>query len=259
MRRAALAFAAAGLLALPLSARADDNEPSEAIEEAAEEVAEGAEQAEHATGEHHGGHHGAEPPHAINWTDWGKGKDVHGGELHPAEEGMPPGLLYALINFAVFLGLLVKLVGPKLAKALRVRHDLVKNQLAESAKLRQDARDKLEEYNRRIAGVDSEIAKLMAEIKADAEAEKQIILEQARVQAEAMKKDAERRIESEIARARQTLEREVVAASIAAAEKILRDRTTPDDQSRMFDGFVDTLLAGGKPPSGGSKVDKEWG
>jgi F-type H+-transporting ATPase subunit b len=259
MRRITLLCAAVGLLALPLTAHADDNEPSEAIEEAGEELVEGAEQAEQATGEHHGGHHGAEPPHAINWTDWGKGKDVHGGELHPAEEAMPPGLLFALINFAVFIGLLVKFVGPKLATSLRVRHDLVKNQLAESARLRQEARDKLEEYNRRIAGVDAEIATLMAEIKADAEAEKQLILEQARVQAEAMKKDADRRIESEIARARQTLEREVVAASIAAAEKILRERTTPDDQSRMFDGFVDTLLTGGTPPSGGSKVDKEWG
>ena len=259
MRRIVLVCAAAGLLALPSSVFADDNEPAEAVDEAAEELGEAAAQAEHATGEAHGGHHGATPPHAINWTDWGKGKDINGGELQPAEEAMPPGLLFALINFAVFLGLLVKFVGPKLAKALRVRHDLVKDQLAESARLRQDARDKLEDYNRRITGVDAEIAKLMAEIRADAEAEKQAILDQARVQAEAMKKDADRRIESEIARARQTLEREVVAASIAAAEKILRERTTPDDQARMFDGFVDTLLAGGKPPTGGSKVDKEWG
>lgn len=259
MRRVALVIAAAGVFVLPVPAFADDNELEEAAEEAGEEVAEGAEQAEHASGEHHGGHHGAQPPHAINWTDWGKGKDVHGGELHPAEEGMPPGLLFALVNFAVFLGLLVKFVGPKLAKALRVRHDLVKSQLAESARLRQEARDKLEDYNKRIAGVDAEIAKLLADIRADAEAEKQVILEQARVQSEAMKKDAERRIESEIARARQTLEREVVAASIAAAEKILRERTTADDQARMFDGFVDTLLTGGNPPTGGSKVDKEWG
>lgn len=260
MRAIAIAFAAAGLFVLAAPTSADDNEADEAADEVAEvgeDIGEAAAQADHASGEHHGGHHGATAPNAINWTDWGKGKDVHGGELHPDEEGMPPGLLYALINFAVFLGLLVKFVGPKLTKSLRVRHDLVRNQLAESARLRQEARDKLDEYNQRIAGVDAEIQKLMAEIKADAEAEKQLILEQARVQAEALKKDADRRIESEIARARLMLEREVVAASIAAAETILRERTTADDQSRMFDGFVDTLLTGGTPP-GSPKVDKEW-
>jgi F-type H+-transporting ATPase subunit b len=259
MRAASVAFAFGLVIAAP-PAWADDNEAIEEAEETAAEAIDhaGIEGGGHGETSHTGGHHGAVPPHAINWTDWGKGKDINGGDLHPAEEAMPPGLLFALVNFAVFLGLLVKFVGPKLATALRVRHDLVKNQLAESARLRQEARDKLDEYNRRIAGVDAEVQKLMAEIKADAEAERQLILEQARVAAEAMKRDAERRIESEIARARQMLEREVVAASVAAAEEILRERTTSDDQSRLFDGFVDTLLTGGDPPAG-AKVDKEWG
>jgi F-type H+-transporting ATPase subunit b len=215
-------------------------------------------------GEHEGhttgGHHKAGVPLPINWYQWHAGKDVKGGELANDEQPMPPGLLFALINFSVFLGLLIKFAGPKLAGYLRTRHDTVKGQLEEAARLRAEARSKLDEYNRRIAAVDAEVNKLMAEIRAETEAEREMILQQARAQADALKKDAQRRVEAEIARARLVLEREVAAAAVAAAEKILRERTTSDDQERMFGNFVDTLLAGppGAQAEQASKVDEEW-
>lgn len=215
-------------------------------------------------GEHEGhttgGHHKAGPPLPINWYVWHAGKDVNGGELSNDEQPMPPGMLFALLNFSIFLGLLIKFAGPKLTGYLRARHDTVKGQLEEAATLRADARAKLDEYNRRIAAVDAEVNKLMAEIRAETEAEREMILQQARAQADAMKKDAQRRIEAEIARARLILEREVAAAAVAAAEAILRERTTADDQARMFGNFVDTLLAGppGAQPEQASKLDEEW-
>ncbi|HLU68868.1 MAG TPA: F0F1 ATP synthase subunit B [Kofleriaceae bacterium] len=215
-----------------------------------------------AHGEGHGAHHGAAPPPPINWFQWHTGKDVLGGELEEGEEPMAPGLLFAILNFLVFAGLLVKFAGPKLATYLRTRHDSIKDQLSEAARLRQEARDKLEEYNRRIAGVDAEVQKLIGEIRAEAEAEKKAILDQARAQADAMKRDAELRIESEIARARQGLEREVVAAAVAAAEKILRERTTAEDQTRLFDSFIDSLGGGGAPrtpPAGGTPASTDDG
>ncbi|HWM85733.1 MAG TPA: ATP synthase F0 subunit B [Kofleriaceae bacterium] len=221
---------------------------------------------------HHGAHHAAEPPPPINWFKLHWGKDVNGGALDKAEEPMAPGLLFAFFNFAVFVALLVKFAGPKLATYLRERHDLVKEQLDEAARLRAEARAKLDEYNRRIAGLDEEVTKLMHEIRGEAEAERDAMLAQARSQAEAMKREAQARIESEIARARLALEREVVAVAVAAAEKILRERTTPDDQSRLFDGFIANLVAQSSGPSGGGDggsspggrkrrgtVDEEWG
>jgi hypothetical protein len=87
-----------------------------------------------------------------------------------------------------------------------------------------------------------------------------------------MRRDAERRIESEIARARGMLEREVVAAAVAAAEKLLGERTTAADQTRMFDTFLETLAPASRPPpsstpppstpppsSPPTSVDEEWG
>lgn len=261
------------VLTAPLAASAQPGE--EAAETMSESVPApegghgGAEQG-HGAG-HHGAHHPAEPPPPINWYEWHPGKDLHGGELAPDEEPMPPGMLFALINFAIFVGILVKAAGPKLVGFLRGRHETVKTALEEAAALRAEARAKLDEYNRRIAGIDEEVSALMQEIRTDAEAERDHILTQARTQAEAMKKEAQSRIESEIARARLTLEREVVSAAVSAAQDVLRQRTTPEDQARLFDGFIANLVATGTGGSGGSggpsggkrsrrgTVDEEWG
>lgn len=257
------------VLAAPLAAIAQPGE------EAAETVSEsmpppegghGGAEAGHGAG-HHGAHHPAEPPPPINWFQWHFGKDQHGGTLSAEEEPMAPGMLFALINFAIFVGILVKAAGPKLVGYLRGRHETVKTALEEAAALRAEARAKLDEYNRRIAGIDEEVSTLMQEIRSDAEAERDHILTQARTQAEAMKKEAQSRIESEIARARLTLEREVVSAAVSAAQEVLRQRTTPEDQARLFDGFIANLVAtstGGPGGSGGKRsrrgtVDEEWG
>jgi F-type H+-transporting ATPase subunit b len=269
----ALAFGVAGAGELPAFAQTEEAaEPEIAPAEGGHPPAHGGHGDGHGAG--HGAHHAAEPPPPINWFGWHYGKDQNGGDLHPAEEPMPPGLLFALINFAIFVTLLVKFAGPKLATYLRVRHETVKGQLDEAAQLRAEARAKLDEYNRRIEGMDQEVTRLMSEIRAEAESEREAMLAQARSQAEAMKRDAQLRIESEIARARLALEREVVAAAVAAAEKVLRERTTPEDQARLFDGFIANLVAAGSEPSGpggggggggrgGRKrrgtVDEEWG
>lgn len=214
---------------------------------------------------HHGGgdvHHAAPAP--INWLDFGyRKKDVHGGTLEAGEEPMAPPLAMALLNFAIFVGLLVKFAGPKLTGYLRGRHDTITRDLAEAARLRKEAGDKLAEYSSRLAKVNAEVDQLIAEIRADADAEKARILEEARSQAAAMKKDAEERIASEFARARLELEREVVGAAVAAAERLLRDKATPADQQALFDGFVSNLKpstpSGTPAPTGGATdVSKGW-
>ncbi len=249
---------AAFLLLLPGGAAAaqDDIVEEDAVEHA---DIEGGGHGDH-EGHTAGGHHKAGPPLPINWYQWHAGKDIMGGEVEGDEQPMPPGVLFALINFSIFLGLLIKFAGPKLAGYLRTRHDTVKGQLEEAARLRAEARAKLDEYNKRIAAVDAEVNRLMVEIRAEAEAEREMILAQAKSQADLLKKDAQRRIEAEIARARLTLEREVAVAAVAAAETILRERTSDDDQERMFGNFVDTLLAGppGAKPETATKVDEDW-
>lgn len=166
-------------------------------------------------------------------------KGEHGQLVHTEdEEPMSPPFVLYVFNFLIFYWLLIKYLWPPAKKVAQERHDQIKTALEEAAQLRTQAAEKLADYEKRIKDVDAEIASLVAGIRADAEADKARILEAAKHQAEQMKKDAELRIAAEIELARGRLAEEVSAAASAATEKLLRDRTTSDDQRKLVSTFI---------------------
>ncbi|HEY1556883.1 MAG TPA: ATP synthase F0 subunit B [Kofleriaceae bacterium] len=169
----------------------------------------------------------------------GKMVDPKTGETVPGEEEpMSAPFVLALLNFGILLLILAKYLAPAGHKVAAERHDQIKTALDEAAKLRDEAKRKLTEYEGRISGVDAEIGKLVEGIRADAEADKKRILENAERQAAQMKRDAEQRIAAEIETARAQLTAEVAAAAAAAAASLVRDKSTPDDQKRLVTSFV---------------------
>lgn len=176
---------------------------------------------------------------SYSGKDWNGKKAEEKG--YDQGEPMSAPFMFALANFAIFLFLIAKFGGPAAKKIATERHDQIKDALDEAAKLRTQAQDKLLEYDKRIANVDSEIAKLVEGIKADAEGDKKRILAAAEAQAAQMKKDAELRIAAEIEYARARLTNEVSAAATKAAEKLLKDNLQPGDQSKLVSTFIGGL------------------
>jgi F-type H+-transporting ATPase subunit b len=167
-------------------------------------------------------------------------KDRHGRVLHE-EEPMSPPFVFMLINFGLLLIIIAKWGRPVARQIAQDRHDQIKSSLDEAAKLRDEAAQKLKDYETRIKDVDAEITKLVEGIRADAEADRARILKAAGEQAAQMKRDAELRIAAEIETARAQLAREVSAAAGTATEKLLRDKTTPDDQKKLVSSFISGL------------------
>jgi F-type H+-transporting ATPase subunit b len=185
------------------------------------------------------------PPFGHNSKDVQGGKfgdgemtDPHTGETTPGEEQMSAPFIYMVLNFALLLFILMKFGAPIVRRSTAERHDQIKTALDEAAKLRKQAADKLDEYESRLKDADSEIKKLVDGLRADAEADKARILENAERQAVQMKRDAEQRIAAEIELARATLTREVTAAASAASEKLLRAKMTPGDQQKLVGTFI---------------------
>ena len=260
----------AALLVSPAIGRsiawAQEGEPGRVTHEAAGD-------SENPTGpgsEHHGPAHEAEadPTKHFNFTNFDyRGKDEFGGKFGdgkmvdphtgevvidphtgtPAEEEpMSAPFVFMLLNFGVLLLILAKWGRPAARKAAEERHDLIKTALDEAAKLREQAAAKLAEYESRIKNVDAEVQKLVDGIRADAAADKQRILEAAEAQAKQMKRDAEQRIAAEIEYARKSLQREVSVAATGATEKLLKDKLTSDDQSKLVSTFITNVQSGRK-------------
>lgn len=185
-----------------------------------------------------------DPTQHFNWTDLGyKSKDIAGGALEKDEPPMSAPMVVMLINFGIVLAIIGWKVAPPVQTYVRKRHYSIKEALDEAARLRADAKAKLDEYDSRLGKAEAEVDTLIAGIRADAEAEKKRIIASAEAQAAAMKRDAEARIAAEIARARLELEREVIAAAVAAAETMIRSKASSDDHVKLIDSFISDVQA----------------
>jgi F-type H+-transporting ATPase subunit b len=197
-------------------------------------------------GDHGGGHHGPPKNPIQNFANFSySGKDTEGGPYEPekGDHKMPAPFSMALLNFGVLVFLIGKFAAPNFKKMVQLRHDEVAKQLAESAKLRDEAKAKLDEYNRKVSDLDSEINKLVEQIRAEADHDKKRIIADAEERAARMRKEAEQQIQAEIARVKAQLEREATLAAINAAEKLLAEKTTEADHRALNEKFVEQLAA----------------
>ncbi|MEO6772763.1 MAG: ATP synthase F0 subunit B [Kofleriaceae bacterium] len=197
-----------------------------------------------------------DPSQHFNFFDFSyRGKDEYGGKfgdgvevnkeghtLHE-EEPMSPPFVFMLINFAILVWLLIKYLLPAGQQVAAERHDEIQSALDEAAKLRDQAKQKLAEYEARVKGLDDEIKQLVDGIRADAEADKARIFEQAKAQSAQLQKEAEQRIAAEIELARNALTKEVTAAAAHATEKLLADKVTADDQRGLVTTFIKNVEA----------------
>ena len=251
-------FAAAIVLAALVRVAQADVPAVAAEHGAAEDGGDGHPAAGHAAG---AGEHHEDPSQNFNWFKGipfgynsldAKGGPLGDGKLGTGpnaptvsateEEKMSAPFILMFVNFGILLLILAKYAGPAARKMAESRSDQIKNALDESAKLRQQAFDKLEEYKIKLADADAQINKMVADMRAIADADKTRILDNAAKQAEALKRDAEARIAAEIARARIELKREVSLVAAAAAEKMLRERATGADQTNLVDTFIADLM-----------------
>jgi F-type H+-transporting ATPase subunit b len=280
-------LAAAALLALSAPAFAqhgdhDGHGHAEAAEHGdVQEAAQGAPGHAEADGAHghdaHGGGHGhhEDPSKYFNWFGGigpnvismpFKHQDVKGGPLGDGKNGDEPlaageaekpmnapfGLL--VLNFGILLLILFKFGLPVARSTAETRSDQIKTALDEAARLREQAKAKLDEYSSKLKAAEDEITALVTAMRKDAESEKQRVIANAEIQAKALERDAQERIAAEIARARLALQREVANAATVVAEQLLRERATAADQGALVDRFIAEIGTSTAAPSAGRRV-----
>jgi F-type H+-transporting ATPase subunit b len=184
-----------------------------------------------------GEHAAAGEAHEAAREGHGEGHGEH-GEAHEAPTLDWGRLGWQILNFGALLFLLVKFGGPPVAKALAARHQQIKSDLASAAETRAAAQARFEQQEKRLASLEQEIATIAASIKQEAEAEKARLIALSEERARRIREESEFIIEQQIKQAEEDLRREVAAAAVALAEKIVRSQMGPGDQQRMIDSFV---------------------
>jgi len=161
-----------------------------------------------------------------------------GGEGHADSGVLLKDFLYRVLNFAVVVGILWYFLRKPLKNGLAGRSKDIEKTLAEAKKAKEEAEAKFAEYDRKLTQATEEIAEISAAIRRDGELEKQKIIENARILAEKIEKDAEAAADIEVAKAKEQLQKEAVQLAVALAEDLLKKNFTKEDDARLIDEYL---------------------
>jgi|GEM_PF-1199620 len=156
----------------------------------------------------------------------------HGGRFKP--EIM---LLFALINFALFAAILIKLTGRKLSSFFFARERAITEEFERYQHAYEDAEREIRYLRQKVDGLPAEKKQLMENYERQAIHLYDDIMNSARIQAEFIQKEAERTLRDETDRCRTNIVSNFIASLIAELEgrATALDEPTRRDLVHEFD------------------------
>lgn len=148
------------------------------------------------------------------------------------------GVHYRIINFILFVGMLVYFLRTPLKDFWIARALAIKHMVEKSLRLKEEAEKNLAVIEKRFSKIDAEVQALVKDIEAETISEKKQIEEDAKNVIKKIQLDTEKIAEQEIKRARESLKADVVFQAIHLAEKLIREKITPNDQLKLAERFV---------------------
>lgn len=145
---------------------------------------------------------------------------------------------YRITNFVVLVVGLFFILRKPVSEALNGRIKGIEDQLSDLESKKKEAEDTLAEYNKKIATLDAEAAKILDQYKEQGEAAKKRILEEAAKSAEKLEEQAKKNIEHEFKSAKRALQEEVTAMALEKAEEIVKQSVNSEDQTKLMDEYL---------------------
>jgi F-type H+-transporting ATPase subunit b len=183
---------------------------SAVAEEAAHEAASGAEAA-------HGAGHAETAGHAA---------------------GIPMSVTYQVINFVIYIALLVYFLRNPIRNFFKNREQLYKQALVKGESARRDAEKKKRDIQQQLRALEASSDDSLDNARAEATALKLQIQQEGEELSARLREEAERSTTIEIARAKTQLREEMLTQSVALARKLLEDKIAEPDQKRLQSEFV---------------------
>ncbi len=166
--------------------------------------------------------------------------EAHGGSLSPAKL---KDLFWRTVNFLALVVLLVYFLNKPIVSGLSGRQKQIKDEIETLEAQKEEAQAEYASFESRLAGMEKEMESVVARAIAQAENEKQRILDEAERAAEDIKRNAEASISAEIEEAKRVLRDEVAEKATAMAEEIIAKNLTAEDQVAITEQFLERVGA----------------
>jgi len=173
---------------------------------------------------------------ALQGICWASEGGDQGGHLNWTD------FAYRLVAFIILVAILVKLLKKPIVNFLTSRREEIQKLLAELESKRLESEKRSAEYKAKLAALEDETKKIVEELVAEGEAERQKIIDSANKQADYIKEQAQLAIQQEIKAAKESLQGEIADLTVAAAEEMLRKKLKAADQDRLVRDFMTRVV-----------------
>ena len=151
-------------------------------------------------------------------------------------------LIAQILNFLVLLAILAKFAYKPLLKAMDDRRNRIINDLDSAEQTRLDAEALKEQYAEQLAGARQEATEIVNKANQIAQNLHDELVEQARVEQEALMANAKERIEQEKQQALLDIRAEVIKLSTLIAGKIVNQKLNSDKDQKLVADIADDIL-----------------
>lgn len=150
---------------------------------------------------------------------------------------------WRIVNFIALMIILVKFGAKPIGSGLSSRRKKIKDEIETLEQKRSAAENSYNEFQAKLATVESEIDKIVERAIAQAEVEKAKILEKAEQGAADLMRSAEMAVQNQVTEARRTLKNEIADQAAVIAEELIVKNLTVDDQVKIIETYLDKVGA----------------
>lgn len=166
-----------------------------------------------------------------------------GGGNEAAPKGWVITDTYKVMNFAVLATALFLLAKKPVKEFFSSRTTGIQEELQGLEQKKAESEKILAGYASKIASLDQEAERIVADYVAQGEDAKKRILAEAEAQAIKLEEMAKRSIEQEFKRAKDELRQEIAEKALAKAEVLVRESISKEDQDRLVDDYLAKVVA----------------
>ena len=171
---------------------------------------------------------------AEGWAAGHGAAAAHGGETSARLWD----LIYRSINFIIFFGVLFYLLRKPLKQVLGDRRNSIQKELQDLEAKKEEANREFQTLEKRISNIKEEREAILAEYKAEAEKEKQKIIDNAQKTASRIIDQSQITIQQEMQKANQALRQEMSEMAVRMAEDLLKKNITDNDQKLLIGEYL---------------------
>ena len=161
-------------------------------------------------------------------------------------------LIWGAVAFAIVLFVLNKFAFPKLREAVEAREKQIQSDLEAAERAKNEAENEKRQYQQQIADSRGEANRIVEEARQQAEQVRKDVIAKAQAEAEAITTRAQESIAAERASTMQELQATVAAMSIQLAEKVVGRSIDASAQKEMVDAYIRDVAGMGNGAGGGS-------